>query len=135
MIRACLLALGLCVLAACWPVEEMRADRLAKKVAAYEAANPGKPLDQATYLALQKEAEVEVAVEIEAAKAEALKKAAEAAANGAGAAITGNMVGGIASGLLALGAIAAYFGIGRKAGVDPAKLAEAIKPAEPKKEG
>jgi hypothetical protein len=92
---------------ACLSDRELREDRLSHRVELWRAANPGVNLDAKTLADLDSEAKREVDAEIAAEK----RAVAEKLAGGAASALSGNYLGG---GLLALGAILTYLGVGRQ---------------------
>jgi hypothetical protein len=105
--RTSILAALILASSACLSDRELREDRLAYRVELWRAANPGASLDAKTLAELDSEAKREVDEEIEAEK----RAVAEKLAGGAASALSGNYLGG---GLLALGAILTYFGVGRQ---------------------
>jgi ABC-type thiamine transport system substrate-binding protein len=125
MVRLICIGFMALALSACWPVQQMEANRVRRKVAAYEAANPEKPVTPALISQFEAEAKAEVEAEIQAEKAEALKKGIGAGAQIATGVATGNPVAMGTGAALVVGAILAYFGIARKGanGVLPKKEA------------
>jgi len=100
------LALAGGVLLGCYSHAAKSADRLKDKVEAFGIQNGRMPTD-AELAVLQKEADEEE----KAIRAAELAEAKEKAIAAGGAALSGNLIG---AGILGLGAVLAFFGLGRK---------------------
>lgn len=100
----------------CLSDRELREDRLAHQIELWRRENPGVKLDAETIAHLEVEATKAADEEIAAEK----RASAEKLGAGVSSALSGNYVGG---GILLLGAIATYLGIGRT------RLAKAPEPS------